>query len=299
MKKNKKPQGIERLKSKYGLMFISPWIVGLLLFFILPIITSLYYSFCKVELDASGIVSDFSGFKNFGYILNTHPFYTKNLTESLTEIAYSLPAIFVISLVLALMLNQKFGGRTFFRALYFLPVIVASGVVVDLLFAVNTDAMASGGANQELSSNMIDFTEIIKNLGLPDKISEYISLIMDNIFDMVWHSGIQIILFISGLQSIPDLLYEVAEVEGCSKWESFWFITFPMLSRVTLLVIVFTIVELLTDKSNVVMQLVITTLSNLEYGVGAAMAWLYFIVIGLCLSLVMFLLDRFWLRRWR
>jgi len=299
MKKNKKPQGIERLKSKYGLMFISPWIVGLLLFFVLPIITSLYYSFCKVELGAGGIESDFSGFKNFGYILNTHPFYTKNLTESLTEIAYSLPAIFVISLVLALMLNQKFRGRTFFRALYFLPVIVARGVVVDLLFAVNTDAMASGGANQELSSNMIDFTEIIKNLGLPDKISEYISLIMDNIFNLVWHSGIQIILFISGLQSIPDLLYEVAEVEGCSKWESFWFITFPMLSRVTLLVIVFTIVELLTDKSNVVMRLVITTLSNLEYGVGAAMAWLYFIVIGLCLSLVMFLLDRFWLRRWR
>ena len=101
------------------------------------------------------------------------------------------------------------------------------------------------------------------------------------------------------MQSIPDLLYEVAKVEGCTKWEEFWYITLPMLSRVIVLVFVFTTVELLTAKNNVLMSLVIQTINNLEYGVGAAMAWIYFIVIGFILAAVMFLINNLWLKRWR
>lgn len=298
MKKTKK-KGLENLKSKYGLMFISPWIIGLLLFFLFPIGQSIYYSFSSIQLSSNGIITSFLGLDNYDFIMNKHPLYLSALVESLVSMAYTLPAILVVSLVLALILNKKFAGRTFFRCLYFLPVIIASGVVVDLLFSVTSSDISSVGVDASVSANMVDFTEIIAKLELPVQISKYISVVMDEIVNIIWGTGVQIILFISGLQSIPDLLYEVAKVEGCTKWEEFWFITLPMLSRVMVLVIVYTVVELLTAKSNPLMALLIKTLSNLEYGTGAAMAWLYFLIVGVALGIIMYLIDRFWSRRWR
>ena len=298
MKKTKK-KGLDNLKSKYGLMFISPWIIGLLLFFLFPIGQSIYYSFSSIQLSSNGIITSFLGLDNYDFIMNKHPLYLSALVESLVSMAYTLPAILVVSLVLALILNKKFAGRTFFRCLYFLPVIIASGVVVDLLFSVTSSDISSVGVDASVSANMVDFTEIIAKLELPVQISKYISVVMDEIVNIIWGTGVQIILFISGLQSIPDLLYEVAKVEGCTKWEEFWFITLPMLSRVMVLVIVYTVVELLTAKSNPLMALLIKTLSNLEYGTGAAMAWLYFLIVGVALGIIMYLIDRFWSRRWR
>ena len=298
MKKTKK-KGLENLKSRYGLMFISPWIIGLLLFFLFPIGQSIYYSFSSIQLTSNGIITSFLGLDNYDFIMNKHPLYLSALVESLASMAYTLPAILVVSLVLALILNKKFAGRTFFRCLYFLPVIIASGVVVDLLFSVTSSDISSVGVDASVSANMVDFTEIIAKLELPVQISKYISVVMDEIVNIIWGTGVQIILFISGLQSIPDLLYEVAKVEGCTKWEEFWFITLPMLSRVMVLVIVYTVVELLTAKSNPLMALLIKTLSNLEYGTGAAMAWLYFLIVGVALGIIMYLIDRFWSRRWR
>ena len=236
---------------------------------------------------------------NYNEIINVDPNYLETLTNSLVEIMYSLPVIFVISLILAMLLNQQFPGRTFFRALYFLPVVIASGVVISILFEVNTADMTDVGMDEAISANMIDFSEIIKKLDLPTQISKYLTSTLSNMFELVWNSGIQIILFISGMQSIPEMLYEVAKVEGCTKWEEFWFITLPMLSKVSLLVIVFTIVELLVSQQNVMMTYINQKLASFQYGVGSAMAWFYFLIVGIVLGAVMFLLDRFWLKRWR
>ena len=295
----KKTKGIEQLRSRYGMCFISPWIIGLVIFFILPIAQSVYYSFCSLSMGDNGIISKFIGMSNYNEIINVDPNYLGALKNSLVEIMYSLPVIFIISLILAMLLNQQFPGRTFFRALYFLPVVIASGVVISILFEVNTADVTDVGMDEAISSNMIDFAEIIKKLGLPTQISKYLTSTLSNMFELVWNSGIQIILFISGMQSIPEMLYEVAKVEGCTKWEEFWFITLPMLSKVSLLVIVFTIVELLVSQQNVMMTLINQKLSSFQYGVGSAMAWFYFLIVGIVLGAVMFLLDRFWLKRWR
>lgn len=294
-----KRKGLESLKSKYGLAFISPWIIGLLLFFIFPIAKSIYYVFCNVSLTSSGIKSVFTGFENFNYIINKDPQYMKLLTESLGKIAYSLPIIVILSMLLAIILNTKFKGRIFFRGLFFLPVIIATGVVMELIFQTNSGDVASIGVDESVASNMIDIDSIIGALGIPTQISEYLIAIFGNLFELVWSSGIQIILFVSGLQTIPDLLYEVAKVEGCTKWEEFWYITFPMLSRVTILVIVFTIIELLTAKTNVLMSMIFQILANLEYGTAAAMAWFYFLIVGLVLGAFMFILNKFCFARWR
>lgn len=295
----KKAKGIEQLRSKYGLRFISPWIIGLVLFFIVPIAQSVYYSFCSLSMRESGVVSKFIGIANYNEIINADAQYLNILRDSIVEILYSLPVIFIISLVLAMLLNQQFPGRTFFRALYFLPVVIASGVVITILFEVNTGDVTEIGMDESISANMIDFTEIVKKLGLPQQISKYLTTTLSNIFELIWNSGIQIILFISGMQSVPDMLYEVAKVEGCTKWEEFWFITLPMLSKVSLLVIVFTIVELLVSQQNSMMTYINQKLSSFQYGVGSAMAWFYFIIVGIVLGMVMLLLDRLWLKRWR
>jgi len=296
---SKKKRGIEQLKARYGLMFISPWIIGLILFFIIPIVQSIYFSFCDMKLENSGVVSKFIGIANYNEIINKDAQFLPILSESLLSILYSLPAIFIISLILAIMLNQQFKGRIFFRALYFLPVVIASGVVISIIFEVNTENVTDVGMDTVVSTNMIDFTEIVEKLGLPTQISNFLTTTLANIFELVWNSGIQIILFISGMQSIPDLLYEVAKVEGCTKWEEFWFITLPMLSKISVLVIVFTVVELLTSERNVLISFITAKLTNIQYGTGSAMAWLYFLIVGVALGTLMFLLDRFWLRRWR
>lgn len=296
---SKKHRGIEQLRSSYGLRFISPWIIGLVLFFIIPIGQSIYYSFCTHTMNDNGIVSNFIGLANYDEILNRDPKYLTNLSSAIVKILYSLPVIFIVSLILAMLLNQKFPGRTFFRGLYFLPVVIASGVVISILFEVNSSDVTNVGMDETISANMIDFKSIIEKLGLPTQISKYLTSTLSNMFELVWNSGIQIILFISGMQSIPDMLYEVAKVEGCTKWEEFWFITLPMLSRVSVLVIVFTIVELLVSEQNIMMVNITSKLSTFQYGVGSAMAWLYFLIVGVILGIALLLLDRLWLRRWR
>ena len=296
MKKNKFVT-IETIKSKYGMMFVTPWLIGMIIFFIVPIAQTLWFSLCEVIVDETGLITNFVGLKNYKYILDEHPQYTTNLTETLSSIAYTLPAILVISMILAIILNGKFKGRIIFRALYFLPVIIATGVVMELFFQVDSEFSGAGMAN-EVSANMISFEDVIKKLSLPPEFTTYLEKVLNEIFSIIWNSGIQIVLFLAGLQSIPSQLYEVSKVEGCTKWEEFWYITFPMLSRTTVLVIVFTFVELLTAKNNTIMTLAYQILRNLDYGVGSAMLWFYFAIIGAALGIIMFVFTKVCIKRW-
>ncbi len=295
--KRKKFATIETIKSKYGMMFVTPWLIGMIIFFIVPIAQTLWFSFCEVIVDEKGMITNFVGIENYKYIINTHPQYLNHLTETVTSIGYTLPAILVISIILAIILNGKFKGRIVFRALYFLPVIIATGVVMQLLFQVDTD-FSGAGMSDEASMNMISFEDVIKKLSLPEEFSEYLQIVLNNIFTIIWNCGIQIVLFLAGLQSIPEQLYEVSKVEGCTKWEEFWYITFPMLSRTTVLVIVFTVVELLTAKDNSIMTLSYQMLRNLNYGVGSAMLWVYFAIIGAVLGIILLVFNQFCVKRW-
>ena len=295
--KRKKFVTIETIKSKYGMMFIAPWLVGMIIFFIIPIAQTLWFSFCDVVVDESGLITKFIGIKNYNYIINEHPQYLNYLTDTISSIIYTLPAILVISIILAIILNGKFKGRIIFRALYFLPVIIATGVVMQLFFQVDTDFSGSG-ISSDVSANMISFDDVLKKLSLPTQISDYLEIVLNKIFNIIWNSGVQVILFLAGLQSIPEQLYEVSTVEGCTKWEEFWYITFPLLSRTTVLVIVFTVVELLTAKDNTIMTLAYQMLQNLNYGVGSAMLWVYFAIITAVLGIIMYVFNKACLKRW-
>ena len=295
----KKHHGIERIRERYGLIMISPWIFGILVFFLFPLFQSIYFSFSDVSIEYGGAVLAFTKLKNYHTILAEDPNYVKNLFSAFNNLLISLPFILIVSIILALLLNGKYRGRIFFRGLFFLPVIMASGITLELFLAAAGSASGSAPVSDTATFDMmVDFSTILKSLNLPSSIENYIAQALSKIFLLVWQSGIQTILIIAGLQSIPDLLYEVAQVEGASQWEKFWYITFPMLSRTILLVTVFTTVETVSASSNSIMSMAYDKMTVLEYGVGSAMLWFYFSIVGLFLALFLLIYNKAFLKRW-
>lgn len=296
--KVKKHKGVEQLKSRYGRLFVLPWEIGLVLFFFIPIITSIQYAFSKVELTVEGFKTTWVGLHWFKYYINEDPRYVDELLGSLSDFAVQIPIILALSLILAIILNQKFAGRVIARAIFFLPVIIATGVVIEHMTAewMTISLVASSSAESNYSS-MIDFDAILGNLGLPEEINELISGYIGDIFNLLWSCGIQIVLFIAGLQTIPDQLYEVSRVEGASKWEEFWYITVPMLGPTILLVMVYTMIDLFTQNKGV-MKMSFDLMKNAVYGESSAMMWMYFLVVGALMSIVLALYNFFCLRKW-
>ncbi len=301
--KKKKVRGIESRKSRYGWMFISPWIIGFLLFFFVPLIRSIWYSFCYVEIEYGGLATEFVGLEHFIYLWNEDTSFVTNLSTALGTIFYSLPIIVALSLVFAIILNQNFKGRLLARAIFFLPVIIASGVIMEILTTESPGQpaiMSVVGGSSQYTQGSIDFEEILSGLNLPTQIVQTISGYLSQIFNLVWSCGIQTVLFISGLQSVPAALYEVSKVEGTTKWEDFWYITFPMLGNTTLLVIVFTMIELIVSSTNpVVNQAYDLMHKNQIYDESSAILWFYFAIVGVVAGVILVLYNRLLLRRWQ
>lgn len=296
--KKKKYRGIEQIKARYGWFFISSWLVGVVLFFALPVIQSVIYSFSQMTINEDGVNTLWVGLKNYKYIVLEHTNYLNWLSRSITSFLYSLPVIVLLSMVLALLLNQKFRGRLFFRALYFMPVIIATGVVIDLVNGMAGTDMTASSVNESVSGGMFSVQDVMAVLDLPAQVAEYVQKIIGNIFDLIWNSGIQTVLFLAGLQSIPSTLYEASKVEGATKWEEFWFITFPMLSNVTLLVIVFTMVELFVSNNNVMVSHVYSLMRAAVYDETSAMMWFYFLAIGAVMGIIVGLYKKLLQDKW-
>ena len=294
----KKAKGIEELKSRYGFFFILPWIIGLIMFFFVPIIQSIIYSFCSVVVTSNGVKTTWVGLENYIELLKVDPNYNKWLVESITSFAYSLPIILVLSLILAIMLNQNFRGRVFFRALYFLPVIIATGKVMSFVFSTTDENLTEMGVSAGMSSGMIKVEDLTGALNMGTEVATFISNAINNIFNLVWSCGIQIVLFLAGLQSIPSTLYEASRVEGATKWEEFWFITFPMLSRITLLVGIFTMVELFINERAPMIEQVYGKMRGGQYDIPSAMIWLYFIAACAIMGILILLFYKLIMKRY-
>lgn len=306
--KLKHKKGIESKKSWYGLAFITPWIIGMILFFIVPLFQSLWYSFGDVMVEGGGMSVEWNDFYHYQYIFQEDPDFVTNLTASIGSFAGQLPIIVIVSLMLALVLNGEFKGRTVFRGIFFIPVIVATGVVMSLL----TQKYGSSNVIIQLSADVkenaytaagtgggMDFTELLNGLNLPEDITQQMSDLITNIFNTLWTCGIPVVLFLAGLQQIPPQLYEASRVEGATAWEEFWKITLPMISQTLLLVIVFTLIELLTQSQNtVITQAYALMTDQAEYGTSSAMLWVFFAIVGGLVGLIILLYSTFCLKRW-
>lgn len=292
----KKPKlTIEGRKAMSGRLFILPFTIGFLLFFLKPALESLTFVFNDVSLKVGGFTMQFVGLKNLKYIFLTDPDFNKNLVSSMTSLLYKVPVVIIASLFFAIVLNSKFHGRTFVRAVFFLPVIIASGVVMEI---INSDTFAtslissSEGMKTTVSASSYGLTSLLVDMGLNEKVVEYFSYISSNLYDLMWRTGIQMIIFLAALQSISPSLYEASEVEGASAWENFWMITIPMISPMILINVVYTIIDTFADSANVVMDQINSVFADQQYDRAAAMSWVYFLIIGLLLAIVLLLSSR-------
>ncbi len=296
--KKKKHAGVERLKSRYGLLFVAPFIVGLLLFFVFPLLSSVQYMFSNISFEPGNTVITWTGLENIKYVLFEDPYFINNVVKGFSTFAYSFPLILVVSLVMALILVQKFRGRILFRGISFMTVIIASGVVIEYVLRYQGSDITGAGVETSIMEDMIDVESILTVLGLPTQISGYFQVVLNSIMTVIWNSGIQTLLFISGLQAIPDQMYEVSKVEGATKWEEFWFVTFPMLSKILVLVSAFTVVELFTAKTDRVVSSAYTMMQSQNYHESTAMLWIYFLIVGVVIALLYIPFHKFCLKRW-
>lgn len=303
MKKAKmRMRSLEARQSHYGRMFVLPWVIGFVLFFLIPLAQSISFAFSTVSIAPGGFSVDFTGLENLNFAFYKQPQFTDNLGTAVMDFVTSLPIIVMLSLVIAVVLNQNFRGRAIARAIYFIPAIVASGVVMGIFNAdtASSALMESGGNSQSAFSSVIDFEEILAGFGLPDSIMGILATYSSRISSLIWSCGVQIILFISGLQSIPESLYEASKIEGASPWEEFWFITFPMLSNILLVVTFYTTIDIFTNADNPVMAQAYNLILNQQnYDQSSAMLWAYFAIVGVVAGLVFYLLNRLFIRRWR
>jgi ABC-type sugar transport system permease subunit len=272
-----------------GYTFIMVWIIGFLLLNLFPLFASFYYSFNDIIIDGEkGLIATFSGFKNYIDAFTSDPIFLTALGNYLLDVAIYLPLIIIISMIIAMLLNQKIKGRGFFRAVFFLPVIISSGPVIDKLIS------QSGDNTSSLTSSAM--VENIKNI-LPAFLSGPIELILEKMIIILWFSGVQIVLFLAGLQKIDREVYEAAEIDGASPWESFWKITLPALRPIILVSSIYTIVMLSTFANNEALKIIRGNMFTTGYGYSSALAWIYFILVALVLGLIALLIAQPWKNR--
>lgn len=264
--------------------FLVPWLIGLAYFFIIPFIKSIVFSFNRVSIGDVGLDYAFVSFENYHYMLFEDADFVRDVTAQVTALITDIPIILVFSVFVALLLNMKFRGRMFARSLFFLPVIVASGLVIEI---VSNDVFTSNVMSSDNSMFQTGaISEILQRLKLSDELVELFTTMTSQVFDLSWKAGVPILLFLSALQGIPETYYEVASIEGANRWEAFWKITFPSIMPSCLLVTVYSVVDSFTDMSNDVMKSMITRFNDMKYGYASASAMVYFIVISLVLLLI-------------
>lgn len=296
MKRRSKYEGLQKRKAIAGYLFILPFIIGFLAFMVKPFFQSLYMSLCDVQVGPGGFTNVYWGIKNFVEAFTVDLTFTRLLTEELSRMLINVPAIIVFSFFAALLLNQEFKGRAFVRGIFFLPVILSSGVILGVeydnpIMAEMRDVIEMNGG--EAISITDTIKEILNTSGVGNKVFQVVFDIIDGIYDVVLASGIQIIIFLSGLQTISKSMYEAASIEGCTSWESLWKITFPMISPLLLVNLVYTIVDFCMRTDNqVIKKIQDIMLAKLSYGPASAMAWIYFGIVMAIIGLASFILSK-------
>lgn len=293
MKRNKRIRIITPTDTT-GWMFVLPFIIGFIFLFAKPVAQSLMYSFNDVSVGQEGLVFESIGWDNFDTMLTGDAKFIKALWKMISEAAVKILVIMFISMFLAILLNEKFSGRLLFRAIMFLPVIFAADQVLSIFNSL-------GGRDELQNTNSSFFMmsgeasgfvkEIIGSFGPLSSIIEKFTNYATQLFNLLWSAGIQIILFIIGLQTIPAYLYEVAEMEGATKWETFWKITFPLLTPSILLCLVYTMIDYFNASTNSIVRMIDENmLNNFDY--ACAMSWFYSVAIFILVGIVNAFLSR-------
>ena len=298
MKKKKRRLSLAQKRAITGFVFISPWLIGFLIYYVRSIYMTVQFSLSEVSPAVGGYEAKFVGLKNLKYIFLEHPQFNQQLVISMRDVFIDVPLIIIFSLLMAMLLNQKFVGRTIVRAVFFLPVIMGSAAITT---AIDNARSAMVGGVSSTAADIVDassssinvdyYLALFKDIGLPSGILDYVVGAVERLSDVVSLSGVQIVIFIAALQSISGSLYEVAKIEGATGYETFWKVTFPMVMPHIITCLVYTVVDSFAN-SEVVSLSYDEIFSNNHYDYGSAMSLVSTIVVCAVLFAVVAVIQK-------
>ena len=289
-KKVKKPKiklgKLEKREARVGWAFVSPWIIGLIAFTLYPLAVSFRYMFYNIRITPLGTNFKYLGLGNFTQIYREDFEFFEEIIKYLWQTAVEVPILVVFALIIAIMLNGKIKCKGFFRLIFFLPVIIVSGPVMNMLVSEGAATIPAMNTQAIVSAFSLVF---------PEKLAMNIGEIFENMIMVLWYSGVQILIFLSALQKIDASLYEAAKIDGGSGWECFWKITLPTIKPMILINTVYSIIFMSGNEQN---QLIVMIKNGMfsgtkekGYGYASAMAWAYTVVISLLVAVAFLLLG--------
>ena len=294
--RKRKIASLDRKKARAGWVFVLPFVIGFVIVYLPIIWSSIFMSFHSLNiLTGGGYELEWVGLENYQYALTKDPSFVQTLIEGLKELAFDIPAILIFSLFMAVLLNQKMAGRAVFRAIFFVPVILSTGIMEtiegqNILGSMMEDNASVDGSSSSASSeivNIMDMEVLFPSMKVGRELLDIVVTMINQIYDIVNRSGVQMLIFLAGLQSISPAIYEACRIDGATAWETFWKITFPMISPMILVNGVYTIIDSFTTNSNSVMTYINSVYQSSEGQVrSSAMAWMYFLIVMLILALV-------------
>ncbi len=304
--KKRKIASLDKRKARVGWVFVLPFLIGFIFVYLPMLFDSFKLAFSDmITLTGGGVEFTFVGLDNFQYALFKDVGFVQTLVSGLGELAIEVPAILLFSLFMAILLNQKMIGRAAFRAIFFLPVVLATGIM-ESIEAGNVlgnmmgdgegmdDGSGSSASNEIVSA--LDFQVLFSSMKVGTELVDYVVQIINDIYGIVNRAGVQMLIFLAGLQSISPAIYEACKIDGATGWETFWKVTFPMISPMILVNAVYTIIDGFTTESNTVMsyiQSAPSTIQNNGTEIATAMSWMYFLVVVLILAIVAGIMSSF------
>jgi ABC-type sugar transport system permease subunit len=265
-------------------MFVLPWVIGFLAFMAVPLIRSFRYSLSNLEVKTTGLQAHYIGLENFRKAFTVDVEFTPKLMATVSGLIFNVPLILIFAMFTALLLNRNFKGRMIFRGIFFLPVIIASGTVL-------TKLRQDGAANLPIFKQY-DLASTLSNIMPSDLVRPLLGM-LESLSLSMWDSGVQILIFLAGLQSISSHLYEAAKVDGATPWEIFWKVTFPIIMPMILVNTLFSIVNSFTKVGNPIMEYIMSVLfEKNDFGYGAALGWIYFLITFVIIGIVLYLFRK-------
>lgn len=304
-KKIRKSASLNKRKARAGWIFVLPFIIGIILIYLPVIYDSIKYSFNEIKiLQGGGYQLNWVGLKNYQEAIFVDPSYIRTLTAGVQQLIFDIPAIVIFALFIAVLLNQKMVGRAAFRAIFFVPVILSTGLISDidlgnalLSYMGDTSRGIDTGAQINTTSQIVSMADIgwlFRSMAVGTQLVTYVTGAINNIYDIINRSGVQMLIFLAGLQSISPAIYESCSIDGASAWETFWKITIPMISPMILVCTIYTVIDSFTASSNSVMRY-ISTIYNQPGGnvLSSAMSWMYFVIVVLIIAAVSAILSAY------
>ncbi len=273
-----------------GFMYTVPWIIGFVMFFAVPIVKTIWWSFNTVGVNDNGGMSlTWNGINNYislftEQVASGSKTFLQVFVNENTNMLINAPIIVIFSLFLAILANMKFKGQGIVRTIFFLPIVLGVDVIADLITVSTGGDLVTRGTG--LFSQSLATVLLLRYTSVSQDIIITITSYVDNIFELISEAGVQTLIYLAGLQSISPSLYEVAKIEGATAYESFWKVTIPMIGNITMFVVIYTVVDLFLESS-IASEVYRFAFTKSRIGIASALSVVYMFNVLLCLAIIL------------